>query len=142
MSSVSFYNVNLMSGDGLGIARRNNVSGVPHTAFYSRSRKLGDMRGDSADEFRKLLVKYKVRSTELLFPCLGLFLVIVLILVLVIGPSRFLFFVVCLALFLVLVLFPCLVLFLFLSLFIFLSRPLPLFFVFGSVVFHSVARAG
>ena len=74
MSSVSFYNVNLMSGDGLGIARRNNVSGVPHTAFYSRSRKLGDMRGDSADEFRKLLVKYKVGGTELSSPCLHLFL--------------------------------------------------------------------
>jgi hypothetical protein len=34
MSSISFYNVNLMSGDGMGIARRSNVTGVPHTAFY------------------------------------------------------------------------------------------------------------
>eukprot|EP00286_Rhodomonas_abbreviata_P015674 CAMPEP_0181337676 /NCGR_PEP_ID=MMETSP1101-20121128/28162_1 /TAXON_ID=46948 /ORGANISM="Rhodomonas abbreviata, Strain Caron Lab Isolate" /LENGTH=85 /DNA_ID=CAMNT_0023448219 /DNA_START=116 /DNA_END=370 /DNA_ORIENTATION=- len=28
-SSISFYQVNLMSGDGMAIARRNNVTGVP-----------------------------------------------------------------------------------------------------------------
>jgi len=57
-NNISFYNVNIMSGDGLGIARRNNVGGVPHTSFYSRAKKLGDMRGDSISEFRKLLAKH------------------------------------------------------------------------------------
>uniref|UniRef100_A0A7S0EUU0 UBX domain-containing protein n=1 Tax=Hanusia phi TaxID=3032 RepID=A0A7S0EUU0_9CRYP len=57
-NNISFYNVNIMSGDGLGIARRNNVAGVPHTSFYSRAKKLGDMRGDSVSEFRKLLAKH------------------------------------------------------------------------------------
>eukprot|EP00282_Hemiselmis_andersenii_P035574 CAMPEP_0169430646 /NCGR_PEP_ID=MMETSP1042-20121227/2512_1 /TAXON_ID=464988 /ORGANISM="Hemiselmis andersenii, Strain CCMP1180" /LENGTH=199 /DNA_ID=CAMNT_0009540979 /DNA_START=240 /DNA_END=835 /DNA_ORIENTATION=+ len=51
MSSISFYNVNLMSGDGMGIARRNQVSGVPHFSFYG------------SGEFRKLLVKYKTERT-------------------------------------------------------------------------------
>jgi len=63
VNNVSFYNVNLMSGDGMGVARRNNVSGVPHTAFYARGRKLGDMRGDSIAEFKKLMQKYLQERT-------------------------------------------------------------------------------
>ena len=58
-NNVSFYNVNLMSGDGMGIARRSKVSGVPHTAFFNRGEKLGEMRGDSMADFKKLLTKYQ-----------------------------------------------------------------------------------
>jgi len=39
------------------------VSGVPHNQFYSRGRKLGEMRGDSVSEFRKLMVKYQQQHT-------------------------------------------------------------------------------
>jgi hypothetical protein len=60
---VAFYNVNLMSGDGMAIARKNNVTGVPHNQFYSRGRKLGEMRGDSVSEFRKLMLKYQQQHT-------------------------------------------------------------------------------
>jgi hypothetical protein len=58
-NNVSFYNVNMMSGDGMGISRRARVAGVPHTAFYNRGQKLGEMRGDSINDFRKLLAKYQ-----------------------------------------------------------------------------------
>ena len=62
-NNVAFYNVNLMSGDGMAIARKNNVTGVPHNQFYSRGRKLGEMRGDSVSEFRKLMTKYQQQHT-------------------------------------------------------------------------------
>jgi hypothetical protein len=39
------------------------VTGVPHNQFYSRGRKLGEMRGDSVPEFRKLMVKYQQQHT-------------------------------------------------------------------------------
>jgi len=39
------------------------VTGVPHNQFYSRGRKLGEMRGDSVSEFRKLMTKYQQQHT-------------------------------------------------------------------------------
>ena len=39
------------------------VTGVPHSQFFSRGRKLGEMRGDSESEFRKLMVKYQQQHT-------------------------------------------------------------------------------
>jgi len=42
---------------------RGQVSGVPHSQFFSRGRKLGEMRGDSEPEFRKLMIKYQQQHT-------------------------------------------------------------------------------
>ena len=39
------------------------VSGVPHNQFFSRGRKMGEMRGDSVAEFRKLMLKYLQQHT-------------------------------------------------------------------------------
>ena len=58
-SNVSFYSVNIAAGEGLQLARRNNVRGVPHATFYTRGRRLGDIYGDSIDEFRKHLAKHQ-----------------------------------------------------------------------------------
>ena len=57
--NVAFYQVNIAAGEGLLLARRNNVRGVPHATFYSRGRRLGDIYGDSVDEFRKHLSKHQ-----------------------------------------------------------------------------------
>jgi hypothetical protein len=61
--NVSFYQVNIAAGEGLLIARRNNVRGVPHATFFSRGRRLGDIYGDSVEEFRKHLSKYQSERT-------------------------------------------------------------------------------
>jgi hypothetical protein len=62
-ASVSFYQVNIAVGEGLVLARRNSVGGVPHATFYSRGRRLGDMRGDNVDEFKKILSKHQSERT-------------------------------------------------------------------------------
>ena len=62
-SNVSFHQINLAAGEGLQLARRNNVGGVPHVVFYSRGRKLGEMRGDNVSEFRKQLSKHQTERT-------------------------------------------------------------------------------
>ncbi len=62
-SSVGFHQINLAAGEGLQLARRNNVGGVPHVVFYSLGRKLGEMRGDNVSEFCKQLTKHKNERT-------------------------------------------------------------------------------
>ncbi len=62
-SNVAFHQINLAAGEGLQIARRNNVGGVPHVVFYSRGRKLGEMRGDNIAEFRKQLTRHQTERT-------------------------------------------------------------------------------
>ena len=61
--NVSFYQVNIAAGEGLQLARRNSVRGVPHATFFSRGRRLGDIYGDSVDEFRKHLSKHQSERT-------------------------------------------------------------------------------
>jgi hypothetical protein len=58
-ANVSFYSVNIAAGEGLQLARRNNVRGVPHATFYTRGRRLGDIYGDSIEDFRKNLTKHQ-----------------------------------------------------------------------------------